>query len=200
MWGGVANIILRVLSAEGIWVLWLRRTKRQEGRSEWKDRLKTICGWMSSENPLESSGKENEASRSPGLWKLLAGWKPSYWWGWLISSASQKNAGKGITPGRDVMQQTRLISYKPVVCLFVGGEKRSERNKVALLGNPTSIISVAGRPTTRGLPADLSIAPAHFTRAGFLRSTSLPSLISYQRKEIRSAIERNHVDRQDNFI
>ena len=86
------------------------------------------------------------------------------------------------------------------VCLFVGGEKRNERNKVVLLGNPTSIISVAGRPTTRGLPADLSIAPAHFTRAGFLRSTSLPSLISYQRKEIRSAIERNHVDRQENLI
>ena len=135
MWGRVANIILRVLSA-GRNLGSLAKDK-EAGRAIWVEGQAEDNLWLNEFwKPTRSSGKENEASRSPGLWKLLAGWKPSYWWVWLISSASQKNAGKGITPGRDVMQQTRLISYKPVlfVCLW-GGEKKNER-KWCFWGTP----------------------------------------------------------------
>lgn len=64
---------------------------------------------------------------------------------------------------------------------------------MVLLGVSWSVISVPGRPTMRGLSADLGIAPAYFTGDGFLlMASSSPSLsLSSQGKEARDAIERN---------
>ena len=128
----------------GIWALWLRRTRGRKGglrgRTGWRQ---FVAEWALKTHLRVQ--EENEASGSPGLWKLLVGWKPSYWWVRLISSASQKNAGKGITPERDVMQQTRLISYKPV--LFVCGEVRRGMREIkwCFWGTPHFFLLQAGQ-------------------------------------------------------
>lgn len=67
------------------------------------------------------------------------------------------------------------------VCLFVGGEKRVREIKWRLGNPPTSIISVAGRPTTAGLPADLHYScPFH---QGWLPPKHLPPLLDILSKE-----------------
>lgn len=141
--------------------------RSQEMESLWKDRLKTICGWMSSANSLENPSKENEAPQSLGLWKLLAEWKPSDWSLWFISSDNQRECWERISSW-ERCDATNLSSklHTQFVCLF--GEKlsRNEESEVQDLGVPQPYFHTR-QATTRCPSADLRIAPFWVTSVGF---------------------------------